>query len=163
MLKISVFTLYFILLYFEMIWNKPKNSGNTIYYINWTFYFANLYRFDNLNASSAIFINTIIQKYWIDLKRIKRIHKNVIYCHSVFPPRFPDLRWPHCTPYRLYKKFFPIFLTLFVPPLQTYEVMLPRSKLMCSLFYCLLSLPQLLLSVEGYLIIFSHLMNVIGS
>ena len=62
------------------------------------------------------------------------MHKNVIYCHSVFPPRFPDLRWPHCTPYRLYKKFFPIFLTLFVPPLQTYEVMLPRSKLMCSLF-----------------------------
>ena len=107
---------------------------NTIHYINLSFHFANLYRFDNLNASLAIFINTIIQKYWIDLKRIKRIHKNVIYCHSVFPPRFPDLRWPHCTPYRLYKKFFPIFLTLFVPPLQTYEVMLPRSKLMCSLF-----------------------------
>ena len=60
--------------------------------------------------------------------------RNVIYCRSVFPPRFPDLRWPHCTPYRVYKKFFPIFLALFVPPLQTYEVMLPRSKLMCSLF-----------------------------
>ena len=95
------------------------------------------------------------------MKRIKRIHKNIIYCHSVFPPRFPDLRWPHCTPYRLYKKFFPIFLTLFVPPLQTYEVMLPRSKLMCSLFYCLLSLPLLLFSVEEYLVIFTHLTNVI--
>ena len=95
------------------------------------------------------------------MKRIKRIHKNIIYCHSVFPPRFPDLRWPHCTPYRVYKKFFPIFLALFVPPLQTYEVMLPRSKLMCSLFYCLLSLPLLLFSVEEYLVIFTHLTNVI--
>ena len=62
------------------------------------------------------------------LENRERKSKNIIYCHTVFPPRFPDLRWPHCTPYRLLKKVLSIFVTLFVPPFQTYEVMLQPIK-----------------------------------
>ena len=82
----------------------------------------------------------------------RSMRRNVIYCHSSFPPRFPDLRWPHCTPYRLFKKFFPYFLRFLFRPFKHMKWCFHDRNWCVPFSYCLLS-PA---SDREYLIIFSY-------